>query len=690
MAILPAVRVLPFLYAGAGLWFGALHPVAGKRLGKIASFGPSLSYREYQILDSEPSMSAGFAGDSGLGAFATSPFLGDPSHGSSPGLKRLQDHRRQLTGPRTQAETVAVDFAQQRFQLSTAELFVSSSVDSNFGASHVYLRQLVNGLPLQNGVMNVNVASGGEILSFGSSFTRPGSLDGDTIDDSYSSPPLRRRSIESVQSSGALIKGLTPVEAFIILAEHIGYQIEGPDAIQVDVRTVSEIPLLFEYTITNITAAELDPAYEVIVCPGSLVVEVEAVDTGFTVQFYDGEVWLEGFVSTSTRQVRAITNWAADASYRVFPMGTISELDGPRQLVVEPEDHVASPVGWSTQLPTGNASTTDGNNVHAQENWSGKPNWKKNYRPQVSNTRTFDFPLVDPQDRSNSVDAAVTNLFYWCNLMHDIFYHYGFDEGAGNFQDDNFGRGGTGQDAVVAFAQMGSGHNSAVFVTPPDGRQPVMRMYLWDKTGPLRDGALSSDIIIHEYTHGVSTRLTGGRLPWARAGGDFFAVIFHLNAKSAPTQPIVIGAYVTNGAGLRPYPYTTDLARNPATYTDVYRSGSPFKGSHENGLIWASMLYEVYWNLVAELGFTPDWHSASLEHGNTLAVMVVVAGMKFQPCYPTFIQARDAILQAESTIAAGAYKCAIWRGFAKRGLGTQASYLRSRRTADFSVPPECQ
>ena len=49
------------------------------------------------------------------------------------------------------------------------------------------------------------------------------------------------------------------------------------------------------------------------------------------------------------------------------------------------------------------------------------------------------------------------------NIVHDVFYLYGFNEPAGNFQKDNFGKGGRGNDAVIANAQDGSGFNNANF-----------------------------------------------------------------------------------------------------------------------------------------------------------------------------------------------------------------------------------
>ena len=63
-------------------------------------------------------------------------------------------------------------------------------------------------------------------------------------------------------------------------------------------------------------------------------------------------------------------------------------------------------------------------------------------------------------------DAVVTNLFYGCNTFHDILYRYGFDEASGNFQDNNYGRGGLGGDYVRCEAQDGSGTNNANFSTP--------------------------------------------------------------------------------------------------------------------------------------------------------------------------------------------------------------------------------
>ncbi|KAH9003939.1 peptidase M36, partial [Lactarius hengduanensis] len=98
-----------------------------------------------------------------------------------------------------------------------------------------------------------------------------------------------------------------------------------------------------------------------------------------------------------------------------------------------------------------------------------------------------------------NVAAAVVNAFYIVNSVHDLTYRYGFTESTFNFQTNNFGKGGDP-----------AGTDNADFSTPPDGQPGHMRMFLWDFTSPGRDGALENDIVIHENTHGVTNRMTGG------------------------------------------------------------------------------------------------------------------------------------------------------------------------------------
>ena len=174
-------------------------------------------------------------------------------------------------------------------------------------------------------------------------------------------------------------------------------------------------------------------------------------------------------------------------SYRVFPFEIESPNHGTRQLISNPHDVVASPYGWhDTNGATGAEYTiTRGNNVWAQEDANG--NNGTGASPNGGAGLMFDYPYggvgVNP---TTYTDAATTNLFYMNNIMHDVWYKYGFNEANGNFQQNNYGRGtqpGVTGDAVFADSQDGSGVNNANFSTPADGTRPRMQMFLWN-VGP--------------------------------------------------------------------------------------------------------------------------------------------------------------------------------------------------------------
>ena len=105
------------------------------------------------------------------------------------------------------------------------------------------------------------------------------------------------------------------------------------------------------------------------------------------------------------------------------------------------------------------------------------------------------------------VYPGALTLFYYNNLLHDYLYSIGFTEGLWNFQQDNFGKGGAGQDAVSAQVQDGSGTNNANFGTPADGGHPRMQMFLFTENSFRRsDGDFDFDVVAHELYHGVSNR----------------------------------------------------------------------------------------------------------------------------------------------------------------------------------------
>lgn len=103
----------------------------------------------------------------------------------------------------------------------------------------------------------------------------------------------------------------------------------------------------------------------------------------------------------------------------------------------------------------------------------------------TTGARAFD-RSYDPKDRPNggpeAIRAVTTNLFYIANYMHDTFYDAGFDEKAGNPQQDNYGRGGIAGDPLHAEAQDFEGLNNANAAAMSDGASPRIQMFLWTTT----------------------------------------------------------------------------------------------------------------------------------------------------------------------------------------------------------------
>ena len=102
------------------------------------------------------------------------------------------------------------------------------------------------------------------------------------------------------------------------------------------------------------------------------------------------------------------------------------------------------------------------------------------------------------------------------------------------------------------------------------------------------------------------------------------------------------------------------------------------------------MLYEVLWNLIDKYGKNnsdkPTFKNGIPTDGKYLAMKLVLDAMALQPCNPTFVQARDAILDADKALTGGVNACAIWSGFAKRGLGSGAKYSATSRTGSTTIP----
>ncbi|REC63316.1 metalloprotease [Chryseobacterium pennae] len=555
-----------------------------------------------------------------------------------------------------------------------------------------------------------------------------------------------------------------------------------------------------------------------------------------------------------------------NASYNVFPLPVEAPTFGSRSLITNPWDLVASPEGWHSDGTT-HYTNTRGNNVYAytDENATNIPQ----FSPDGGAARAFDFPLDITLPPQNYTSASVTNLFYLNNKIHDVFYKFGFTESAKNFQTNNFGNGGSGNDAVLAEARDGKGYNNANFATPNDGFAPRMQMYLYepknmqnlfynspaafvsrtpttrtavfgpaltstgvtadiavttpidgctaiseDLTGKIaliqrgganncgfalkvknaqlkgavgaivynaptsailtgqmggtdatitipsvnienaegttiinqltstavnatlkydklnyiyKDGSLDNGIVIHEYGHGISSRLTGtsvGCLNYTNDNeqmgegwSDFFALMLTNRPGDNASVPRGMGTFAegdpTDAVGIRPKRYSPDFTINDYTYgktngmkyNDTETDGTQITrvNSHSVGFVWATMLWDLHRNYVEKYGYSSNVLD-NPNSGSARVLQLVVDALKLQPCLPTFVTGRNAILAAEQAKTEGADKCMIWKTFAKRGLGVnaapgglkgrwlghdQATPDLSDQVEDFTVPAEC-
>ncbi|HKQ77634.1 MAG TPA: M36 family metallopeptidase [Blastocatellia bacterium] len=303
----------------------------------------------------------------------------------------------------------------------------------------------------------------------------------------------------------------------------------------------------------------------------------------------------------------------------------------------------------------------------------------------------FSFPIDFTQAPTgeNNQKAAQVNLFYWVNRYHDILYAFGFDEPSGNFQTNNFGRGGLGNDAIVADAQDGGGVNNANFSAPRDGTPGRMQMYLWTTANPLLDGDFDQGVIIHELTHGLSARLVGDGdgLTGTQSRGmgegwsDYFGIVLLRGADDDLDGTYAVGQYISNNyaRGIRRFPYSSDPQVYPFNFGDIARSAQ----AHNVGEIWCNTLLEMRAQLIRKHGF-PE--------GQRQSIQLVVDGLKLTPPNPTFLDARNAIMLADKLNNGGANQCLIWEAFRKRGMGFSASAIDSNDPApveSFDAPPSC-
>ncbi|MGZ5307239.1 MAG: M36 family metallopeptidase [Actinomycetota bacterium] len=307
-----------------------------------------------------------------------------------------------------------------------------------------------------------------------------------------------------------------------------------------------------------------------------------------------------------------------------------------------------------------------------------------------------------------NMEQNAAQVMYYLNTYHDHLTDapYGFTAVAGNFETAD-------GDPVLANtmdgANSGNGlpdknhFNNANMGTPPDGQSPTMQMYLFHAgqglTLPSVNGGDDAEVVYHEYTHGLSNRLvlypdgTSGLSnqqgnSMGEGWSDWYAEDFLNNLGYKPDTAAVgdvVMGQITFDEQLRNQPVDCPVGA-PApcggsqhagpggfTYGD-FGEVLGFPEVHNDGEIWLETLWQIRQTL-----------------GPLIAETLVTRGMELSPAAPTFLDMRNAIIQADLTRFAGANATALWAVFAERGMGYFAASTSDDVTPieDISTPPDC-
>ena len=366
-----------------------------------------------------------------------------------------------------------------------SEVAVSDRVVSRHtGVTHVYVEQRQAGIPVAGGVVNVSVGADGRVVHVGNRFVPD-------LAAATAGQEASRRATDAAAAAARHV-GLAPTEPLVVVDTEGGATREttlsdGGVSAQPIPAKLSWLPV--DGGVRLAWTVEIEPTNGEHWWTVRVDAETGAVLRADDLIIHDDPAAIANAIARPAGAPAAIgPDETVDdgSSYRVFPLPMESPSDGDRALVENPASALASPFGWHDtdgDLEP-DFTRTRGNNVHAYTDRDNDNVPDPGTDPDGGAGLGFDFPLDLGRRPLDSRDAAVTNLFYWNNVVHDVLYGYGFDEASGNFQVNNYGRGGLGADDVRAEAQDGSGRNNANFGTPVDGLRPRMQMFEWRSALP--------------------------------------------------------------------------------------------------------------------------------------------------------------------------------------------------------------
>ncbi len=343
------------------------------------------------------------------------------------------------------------------------------TTDAFNGLTHLYLRQRHAGIPVYHGILNASVDAQGRIVHLAHRWVGDLAPAVNATAPSLSAEEAVRRAAEQL--------GLDAAAALLEVGGAGGAIAE----VIFDGAALSRDPIPVSLALLPVGAGEVRLVWDPRLRPEGEHAWQMQVDAA------TGEVLRQ--TDLVQRDSYLVYEWPAESPNHLAAGPPLPPQDG-RTVAENPANLVASPRGWHDLdgLPGPDTVDTTGNNVFAQTDVDDNDVFlpgSEDVRP-VSPTRDFAPPLDLTLEPETYREAAVANLFYWNNVIHDLHYLYGFDEASGNFQFNNYGRGGVGFDPVRADAQDGSGTNNANMLTLPEGTPPRMQMFVWTAPSVVR------------------------------------------------------------------------------------------------------------------------------------------------------------------------------------------------------------
>jgi hypothetical protein len=391
------------------------------------------------------------------------------------------------------------------------------------------------------------------------------------------------------------------------------------------------------------------------------------------------EGWFDSVVDAATGEILYRDNRIKEEAQGLVYREQHPGIPGAAQQLTSFAGAPFDDAGWVS------GTTTAGNNAMACRDVDG--NNVCDHQPTTPASQLFDYPYTDAiatssgADTTTDRDAVLTQGFYYVNMLHDLWYGYGFDEATRNFQTDNFGRGGAAGDAmrVLVDVDLVDACCNAFYAHADDGTAPTLVFYI----GKPPDNrwmhrAMNGDTVAHEFGHGVSGRIVGGGSLGDGVQTDGLAEGWSDVQAFAVWNDPVYGEYnMPVGpapTGIRRVAYDT----SEWTYGDLCNSGCE---SHDDGEIWATAMWDVRVALITK-------HGAA--EGADRFNRLLIAGMKATGTQPDFLDARDGFLLADQQLYADEDLCAIWGAFASNGMGVNASSAsQSSVTENFEAPAAC-